>query len=75
MSRYLDTTGQPSVAIAVCDRCKMKVALSSLTADRNSPGLRVCFPECNDEKDPYRLPAPKPDKISLRYPRPDEPLS
>lgn len=74
MSLYLDTTGQPTAAIAVCDRCKMKVVLAELSADRNSPGLRVC-PGCNDEKDPYRLPPPKPDKISLRYPRPDEPLS
>lgn len=75
MSRYLDTRGQNSVAIAVCDRCKMKVPLSSLTADRNSPGLRVCMPECNDALDPYRLPARKTENITLRYPRPDEPLS
>ena len=42
MPIFLDTTGQPSIAIAVCDRCKMKRYFSSLGPDQNFPGLRVC---------------------------------
>ena len=74
MSRYLDTTGLPSLAIGICDRCSEKMSLTVLSADRNAPGLRVC-PGCNDQLDPYRLPARRSENITLRYPRPDEPLS
>jgi len=63
-----------TVAIAVCDRCKMKMPYGELRADGNSPGLRVCK-ACCDVKDPYRTPARKTENISLRYPRPDAPLS
>jgi hypothetical protein len=74
MSRYI-RTGPSNLAIAVCDRCKMKVPYTELRSDGNSPGLRVCSdPGCWDTKDPYRLPARKPEVISLRYPRPDEEL-
>ena len=31
MPRFLDTTGLSDIAIAVCDRCKMKRALSCET--------------------------------------------
>jgi hypothetical protein len=71
MPRFLDTTGQPSIAIAICDRCKMKRYFSSLGPDRNFPGLRVCDQGCRDELDPYRLPARKTERINLRFPRPD----
>lgn len=74
MSLYLNTSGQSSRAIAVCARCHMKVPLSSLIADANAPGLRVC-PSCSDNLDPWRLPARMSEDITLRYPRPDEPLS
>ena len=74
MSLYLNTSGQSSAAIATCDRCHLKVAYSTLVADGNSPGLRVC-PECSDDLDPWRLPARQSENISLRYPRPDEPLT
>ena len=60
--------------IAVCDRCKMKKALSSLKADGNSPGLRVCS-DCWDPLDRWRLPPRKTEDISLKYPRPDVPLT
>ena len=73
MSLYLNTAGQSSRAIASCDRCKMKVPYSKLIADRNAPGLRVC-PECADNLDPWRLPARMAENITLRFPRPDEPL-
>lgn len=65
--------GGGTVAIAICDRCKSKFHYDELSEDRNSPGLRVCR-DCNDEKDPYKLPARESEKIQLKYPRPDEPL-
>lgn len=74
MPLYLDTRGETSAAIAICDRCKTKVPIGHLIGDPNSPGLRVCQDTCADLFDPYRLPARIPEKIALRYPRPDEPL-
>lgn len=72
MPRFLDTLGFSEIAIAVCDRCKMKVPYSTLIPDHNFPGLRVCEARgCADEKDPYRLPARKTERINLRFPRPD----
>lgn len=79
MSVFLDTTGQPTLAIGICDRCKTKRELAKLIPDGNSPGLRVCAPwvtdGCHDVFDPYRLPARQPDKLNLPYARPDEPLT
>lgn len=71
MPRFLDTTGETSIAIGVCDRCKMKRVFSSLMPDTNFPGLRVCEENCRDQLDPYRLPARKTERINLRFPRPD----
>ena len=74
MPVFLDTRGLSSVAIGVCDRCKMKRTFVSLMSDPNFPGLRVCDQGCADEKDPYRLPARQTERINLRFPRPDTPL-
>lgn len=74
MPTFLDTRGLSSLAIAVCDRCKMKRPFVSLMSDPNFPGLRVCDQGCADEKDPYRLPARQTERINLRFPRPDVPL-
>ena len=71
MALYHPVSAKGSVAIAVCDRCKLKKAYTDLQPDGNSPGLRVCV-DCCDIKDPYRLPARQTEKINLRYPRPDE---
>jgi hypothetical protein len=72
MPVFLDTRGLTSVAIAVCDRCKMKVPFVTLVQDTNFPGLRVCAERgCRDQLDPYRLPARKTERINLRFPRPD----
>ena len=71
MPTWLDTRGLSSLAIAVCDRCKMKRALVALGPDPNFPGLRVCDQGCRDNLDPYRLPARKTERINLRFPRPD----
>ena len=72
MPVFLDTRDLASVAIGVCDRCKMKVAFVTLVSDPNFPGLRVCEERgCRDQFDPYRLPARKTERINLRFPRPD----
>jgi hypothetical protein len=71
MPRFLDTLGYSDIAIAVCDRCKMKRPHATLGPDRNFPGLMVCQENCRDELDPYRLPARKTERINLRFPRPD----
>jgi hypothetical protein len=71
MPRFLDTLGNASVAIFICDRCRMKRAIDEAMPDPNFPGLKVCQQNCADQIDPYRLPARKTEKINLRYPRPD----
>jgi hypothetical protein len=55
---------------AVCDRCRVTMEYSALSFDRDNPGLRVCV-KCNDQLDPYKLPARKTENITLRYPRPE----
>lgn len=71
MPRFLDTTGNSSLAIFICDRCRMKRPMDEAQPDPNFPGLKVCQQGCADEKDPYRLPARKTERINLQYPRPD----
>jgi hypothetical protein len=72
MPRFIDTRGYSTIAIGVCDRCKMKRPLAVFQSDPNFPGLRVCDQGCKDQFDPYRLPARKTERIALRFPRPDE---
>lgn len=74
MPRYLSVSSAGKVAIAVCGRCGLKYQYNELRPDRNTPGLRVCA-DCCDDKDPYKLPARRSEKITLQYPRPDEPLT
>jgi hypothetical protein len=71
MPRYIDTLGNATLAIFICDRCKFKRPMDEMRSDPNFPGLKVCSHGCADEKDPYRLPARKTEKITLRFPRPD----
>jgi hypothetical protein len=71
MPIFLDTRGYSDIAIAVCDRCKMKRPHAELSKDPNFPGLMVCEQGCKDQFDPYRLPARKTERITLRFPRPD----
>lgn len=73
MSLYQPVNLKGSCAIAVCDRCKIRMNYDDLRPDGNAPGLRVCK-DCWDAKDPWRLPARKTEDITLRYPRPDENL-
>jgi len=67
----LDTRGYSDIAIAICDRCKMKRAHAVMRSDPNFPGLRECDQGCADQFDPYRLPARRTEKITIRFPRPD----
>lgn len=71
MPMFLDTEGYADIAIAICDRCRMKRPHATLGPDINFPGLMVCEENCRDEKDPYRLPARQTERINLRFPRPD----
>jgi hypothetical protein len=71
MGMFLDTIGNASLAIFICDRCRLKRPIDEQMPDPNFPGLRVCQQGCADQKDPYRLPARKTERINLRFPRPD----
>jgi len=75
MPLYLDTRGNAVLSVAICARCKMKRAYVNLGPDPNYPGLRVCDEGCRDQFDPYRLPARQPEKIAIRFPRPDVNIS
>ena len=75
MAKWLDTRGNNALSIAICDRCHMKRPYSDMRPDGNIPAIRVCSNECSDQFDPYRLPARQPEKISIRFPRPDEDVS
>ena len=73
MSKYLNTLGEKTLTIGVCDRCKMKAKLVDLVSDPNAPGLRV-HSYCADQFDPWRLPTRAQDRIAVEYPRPETPL-
>src|SRR6476660_9056216 len=74
MSLYLDTRGKTKVAIGICSRCSQKMAYSDMVTDGDSPGIRG-HAHCMDMRDPWRLPARRPENITLQYPRPDVALS
>ncbi len=61
-------------SLAQCDRCKLRFPYLELRPDGDQPGLRVCG-ECWDPIDPWKLPPREPEAISLRFPRPEEPLT
>lgn len=73
MPIFLDTRGKSTLAIGICGRCSRKFSMTELLPDPNYPGLLVCNAD-RDDYDPYRLPARQPEKISLRFARPDTPL-
>lgn len=79
MPVFLDTTGQPTLGIAICTRCQTKRMLAELVDDGNLPGFKVCKPEispgCWDNFDPMRLAPPKPDELRLPFTRPDVPIA
>jgi hypothetical protein len=76
-SKFLDTRGNATLGIGVCARCSTKRPLGQLMSDPNASGLKVCKDPsegCIDKYDPYRLPARRPDPITLPFYRPDERL-
>lgn len=75
MPLFLDTLGNSDIAIAICDRCRMKRPHSVMRSDFNFPGLLVCDQGCADQFDPYRLAARKTERITINLPRPDVPLN
>jgi hypothetical protein len=74
MPIFLDTRGKSTLAIGICGRCSRKFSMTELLPDPNYPGLLVCDAD-RDDYDPYRLPARQPEKIALRFARPDTPLN
>jgi hypothetical protein len=74
MPKFLDTTGRSTYGIGLCDRCNRKFPLEELFSDPNSPGLKVCSDDL-DEYDPYRLPSRKTEDVTLRFTRPDIPVT
>lgn len=74
MPIFLDTRGNSTLGIGLCARCSKKYPLGKLRPDPNAPGLLCCDEGCLDRYDPWRLPARPPDKIALRFARPDVPL-
>lgn len=72
MGLYLPVNLKGTAAIAICNRCRMKIQYDALTKDPNN-GNYYC-PGCVDLYDPYRLPARQTENISLQHPRPDTEL-
>jgi hypothetical protein len=70
MSVFLNTTGNSTLGVGVCDRCKKKFPIGELRSDRDNPGLRVCAKD-NDELDRYKLPPRSPESLTLRQIRLD----
>ena len=74
MPAFLDTRGKTTLGIGLCARCSRKFSLDDLMPDGNIPGLMVCSAD-RDDYDPYRLPARQTETVTLRFARPDVPLT
>lgn len=72
MSLYLPVKAGNKVAIAVCNRCRMKMYYDDLVQDPNN--MNWFCKKCADVLDPWRLAARQPEDITLNHPRPDEDL-
>ncbi len=73
MPRFLNTRGNATLGIGICQRCQRKFPLGRLREDGNLAKFYVCYdnPGCYDNYDPFRLPAPPPDDMRLPFVRPD----
>lgn len=72
-SVYINTTGNQTLGIGICQRCRFKFPLHMLQDDPNIPNFKVCAAD-RDYFDPFRMPARQPDRITLPFTRPDTPL-
>lgn len=76
---FIDTRGEANLGIYICQRCQVKASFSELMQDGNIKNFYVHKPEispgCWDTYDPFRLPAPPPDRLQLPFTRPDVPLT
>ena len=70
MPIFLDTTGEPTLGIAVCARCGIKMPRARLSSDPNYPGLMVCSDDL-DTLDPWRLAPRAEDQLVMEWVRPD----
>lgn len=70
MPVFLNTRGQATLGIGICNRCSRKFPLGKLYSDPNYPGLKVCEKDL-DDFDPYRLPARQTENITLPFVRTD----
>lgn len=69
MSLHAPISAKGCVALAICSRCRFKIAYADLRQDPNDKNW-YCK-DCVDLYDPYRLPARKAEDVSLQHPRPD----
>src|SRR5262245_11888355 len=79
MPTFINTTGEPTLGIAICSRCQRKARLADLVDDGNIPGFKVhrphLSPGCWDEFDKMRLPPRQIEKFNLPFVRPDQDLT
>jgi len=73
MSRFLDTRGNSTLGIALCQRCRFKKPLAALSTEPDT-GLMVCA-DCKDGSDPSLLPQRGADQLTLSFVSPDTPLA
>ncbi len=72
--KFLNTTGNQTLGIGICQRCSFKFPLHMLMQDPNIPGFLVCAAD-RDDFDPYRM-SPRPaDIVQLPFVRPDVALT
>jgi len=72
VSKFLNTFGNRRLAVAICDRCRRKVAHDALRREPDTR-MRVCD-GCYDERDPHRYAKGRRDRPRLPWVRPEEPL-
>ncbi len=72
--RFIPTKGLAKLAIGVCDGCHLRYPWVDLNPNPDIPGEMVCK-ECEDELDPWKLPLPQQEDISIMNARPDVDLT
>lgn len=70
MSVFLNTEGKSNLAVAICDRCRLRGPNADMVQDGDKPGLWV-HAHCADGIDPWKLPPRQSEDVSVPHPRPD----